>query len=653
MTLPEEFEMLLKEVVNAKRLSASKMANLTDIAMKNMEHDTQLVSVLYRTHKSLSTTAAKVSSLYIFDALSRATKHHATKHGLSGDAFTQPGNSASFLFKAGGVVEGLFQDMIASGPEAKEKTRKILDIWVKGNTFPSTILSRLSDILKGTEKVPNSKADTTTADPRIPTQTSYSPPTPVAHVNPQATLLALLTQVAASTTGIASPTPPVQTVTNIGSPPPQLDAAQLAVIQQLAHTAASVPSVSQLPPPEFVNVQKFPSSSGVNGSSHTLPHFRNEPRTMVKSEEKYSGYRSPESESRPDPHFDERDNMRGRYRGGYRNRGRGDKFQGRNWDVRDRDRYRDSDRDQSPPHTSRGGRSRSRSPPSRYGGRRDPHYYSPPRRPHVASQYSGQRDTSVKRENESGKDEFGRDIRTASPTTSHPEVAEAKSPPPKPTLPHSPPPISPRSPLAPTSNPDSNSQKPVSPLVNANTSSNEPSALVITNLSMGLGMENFNLSTFDYTSPASWEALGKMWQVTHGYLPTTQQLMEFVISSGTGQSNPTAEITNHTFESSHGPSNRGRGRGRGGFYRGRGGTTHGNGRSMQDSDRDFDYTSQATDAIVLGGEPQLENIPQTTVNSAQSMEAQEDQSASNSSSGRMQRVGDKWMFVRGVAMDVS
>ncbi len=32
-----QFENVLKEVVNGKRLSASKMTNLTDIAMKNME----------------------------------------------------------------------------------------------------------------------------------------------------------------------------------------------------------------------------------------------------------------------------------------------------------------------------------------------------------------------------------------------------------------------------------------------------------------------------------------------------------------------------------------------------------------------------------------------------------------------------------------
>jgi len=74
-----------------------------------------LVSVLYRTHKSLSSTTAKIWSLYVFDALSRAAKGYILKHNVSGDISTQPGNPATFLLKIGGVVEGLFQDMIASG----------------------------------------------------------------------------------------------------------------------------------------------------------------------------------------------------------------------------------------------------------------------------------------------------------------------------------------------------------------------------------------------------------------------------------------------------------------------------------------------------------------------------------------------------------
>ncbi|PPQ69826.1 LOW QUALITY PROTEIN: hypothetical protein CVT26_014204 [Gymnopilus dilepis] len=700
MSAPEEFETLLKEVVNAKRLSASKMTGLTDIAMKNMEHDTQLVSILYRTHRSLSTVAAKISSLYVFDALSRAAKHYSTKHGLTGDAFTQPGNAASFLFKVGGVVEGLFQDMVATGSaEAKDKTKKILDIWVKGNTFPSSILSQLSDVLKGTEKgayssflvfakyflpmqsnififskfrlamteiclrsvstlVPETKP-TVTADPRLPNQANHTTTpslpqnVPVAGLDPQTALLALLSQAAASTTAVPPALVP-QIAANIGSSTPQLDAAQLAVIQQLAHTAASVPSVSQsLPTPESVNVQKFPSSPGVNGSSHTpsLPSgLRNEPQAVAKNEQRHTGYRSPERNSRPDPRYDESDNMRGRYRGGYRNRGRGDRFPGRNWDVRDRDRYRDSDRDHSPPRSGRGNRSRSRSPPSRYGGRRDPRNYSPPRRSYTSAQPPAQRQA---RESEPGKDEFGRDIRNGSPIANS---TDDKSPSqPKTTPQHSPPPISPRSPPTAQSTHDLNhDQKNVLASVTANTSSGQPSAFTISkSVSHGPGLESFDLSAFDYTSPASWEALGKMWQVTHGYLPSTEQLMQYVIMSGTGpsQADTSTQDTNGlNYQRNDWSGNRGRGRGGGGFSRGRGGSMYGNGR--EHGPGEYDDNSQATDAVVLGGG--TEDVTQYPMAYEASTDISVDPRPTPvSTAGRMQKVGDKWVFVRGPATDSS
>jgi len=148
----EIFESTLKEVVQAKRLSASKMGKLTEIALKSMTDDTQLVSILYRTHKSLP-PAAKVSSLYAFDALSRAARTQVIKQGMTGDINSEKGNCATFLLKVEGVLEGLFQDMIMIGtPESKEKTKKILDIWIKGNTFPSSVLTRLTDVVKDAEK---------------------------------------------------------------------------------------------------------------------------------------------------------------------------------------------------------------------------------------------------------------------------------------------------------------------------------------------------------------------------------------------------------------------------------------------------------------------------------------------------------------------
>ncbi|KJA28043.1 hypothetical protein HYPSUDRAFT_178187 [Hypholoma sublateritium FD-334 SS-4] len=643
-----DFESVLREVVNGKRLSASKMMNLTDIAMKNMENDTKLVSILYRTHKSLPNTAAKIYSLYVFDALSRAAKHHATKHNLSGDAFSNPGNAATFLLKVGGVVEGLFQDLVTGGtPESKEKTKKILDIWIKGSTFPPTILVPLADILSGNKKEPDAPVSvvpvtepqpTPTVDPRMAhtIHTPVSAPiTPsVVVVDQHATLLALLTQAAASTT-----VPTHAPINTIISPPP-LDAAQLAVIQQLAHTAASVPSVPQfLPPPDLVNVQKFPSSSGVNGSSHSLPSYRNEPRNAVNSEHSPIGYRSPESEARPDSHFDERDNMRGRYKPGLRNRGRGERS-GRNWDPRDRDYYK-TGRDQSPStRAGRGDRSRSRSPgpSSRYSARRNSRYSSPPRKAPG---------------NEPGKDEFGRDIR---PEIPHSPAANHRSPSPTLKAPSEQSKDS-RSPLASTtdhnSTPESNSVSTFVPVI-ANISSTKPSAASLVTNTNDPGMESFDSSTFDFTSPTEWEALGKMWQVTNGYLPSTEELMHFMMTSGTAQATSNSGIATQDSQMNAPTAGRGYprsgGRGRGGFTGGRGGAYG------MPSDGSSNYTDhqRSTDAIVLQELAQDdEKYASFSGGQVWNQKIEHEESTSNAG-GRMQRVGDKWVFVRGTAMmDVS
>lgn len=130
-----------------KRLSQSKMTKLTEIALKCMEvrlfftidlmhctdegncihlyypskfvvilikSDTQLVSILYRTHKTLP-IPSKISSLYAFDALCRAARHQAVKQGQTGDINSEKGNCATFLLKVEGVLDGLFTDMINTG----------------------------------------------------------------------------------------------------------------------------------------------------------------------------------------------------------------------------------------------------------------------------------------------------------------------------------------------------------------------------------------------------------------------------------------------------------------------------------------------------------------------------------------------------------
>ena len=77
-----------------------------------------MVSILYRTHKTLS-PKHKVNSLYVFDRLARAAKRDVDKHALTADLNQERGNSATFLLKVEGVLDGLLQDTASAGSEPK------------------------------------------------------------------------------------------------------------------------------------------------------------------------------------------------------------------------------------------------------------------------------------------------------------------------------------------------------------------------------------------------------------------------------------------------------------------------------------------------------------------------------------------------------
>ncbi|KAG6836772.1 hypothetical protein H0H93_003550 [Arthromyces matolae] len=629
------------------------MSNLTDIAMKAMENDTQLVSTLYRTHKSLPPTA-KVSSLYVFDALSRAAKHHANKHGVSGDSDSGTSNCATFLLKIESVLEGLFEDMMTVGSsEAKwlapaivamltvyspiicitlnqEKSKKVLEIWLKGSTFPPQILARLSSLLEEEKQVPKVPTSTNIiADPRpAAAQSSLTPtPTPTPLTTPpvidaQATLLALLAQ-AAQAAAI-----PAQTTTSMG------DAAQLAVLQQLALAQKANSGTPSQPP------QVLPLTVS---SQSAFPSHRDERSYSSHKDPRLKGHQSSDRVNAYVDQPEERPSYRGGHRGGLRGRGRG----GGRWDDRDRDRnYQERDDRHSP---RRQGRSRSRSP-SRPGDRRDLTPHSPPRRPPLASvEYHGRGSTDSRPlDKNDGKDEFGRDIRSQSPDgrNTHPTYV-AHSPRPTTTLTSVPTTVSNSTsqsatePIidsqlsAQTSNHD---QMSLPPLIAANTSSSLRSAHVISSTaSAAPGLESFNPMTFDFTSPTSWEALGKLWQITKGYMPSTEELAQFVMTSGQSASFMQTTVQGSVWENT---SKYPAGRGRGGFSRGRGGFYH-NTHNIQDGPEH--YSNHDTDAVVLGGDSTSLMSPSEIMHV--------DNNSSNKpqiggAAGKMQRVGDKWVFVR-------
>ncbi|KAH8110786.1 hypothetical protein DFH11DRAFT_1513916, partial [Phellopilus nigrolimitatus] len=631
------FETTLKEVVNGKRLSASKMAKLTEISMKLMEHDTQLVSILYRTHKSLP-IGAKTSSLYCFDALCRAARHQVTKQNLSGNIHAEKGNCATFLLKIEGVLDGLFQDINSSGiSEAKEKTKKILDIWTKSNTFPANVLTRLTGQVRTAEN-PKASSGTTTTDPRKhPTPPSEVTPPPAAIAatptveSAQAALLALLSSAAAANNASGSQTTTNTSSIQANSTPPQsqLEQIQLVLLQQLANkTSAGIGNVA----PPFVPAQQtlnFPSSSSrspPNPESYASLD-RRDPRFSRFEDAPAGGL----GRGRGTPY----DDRRGGFRGNPPPR---ENFRGRRNHEHDRQHSwgREKDDHWEPPN--RGRISRSRSPPPRGAGRRDGRPYSPPRRPSVTTPTEVSR--AVPGAPEVGKDEFGRDIRAPSedpegkilPASSTEGDARGRS-----MSVHEGADASyEQVPETPSGN--------VTPIANPNDSS----------LAHSGGLESFDLASFDPTNAASWKALGDAFEVTNGYLPSQEELMNLVMSGmgmamGMGMGGmggvPAPPVPGAGFATGLG-QNTGRGVGAQEWAAGA---------------YDNRSNNQGSDAVILGpsgaqaavgtygkGGAQSNSGPNSPVEH-QIPSPSAGGGGGGGAGGQMRKVGDRWMFVRDAA----
>ncbi|OCH91472.1 hypothetical protein OBBRIDRAFT_753012 [Obba rivulosa] len=695
MASVETFESTLKEAVQAKRVSASKMSALTELALKCIKNDTQLVSILYRNHKTLSSTG-KINSLYVFDALARAARHQVKKHGLTLDVPSDQGNCATFLMKIEGVLDGLFKDMASSRkPEPKEKAKKILDIWHKSETFPSAVLARLSKLLKdAAEKESDKVVAEVTADPRSQANPnpSTTPPQPMpqsnvqpaqltAPVNPdvQSTLLALLSQAAQAANAVAGSsngqTMPNSTAATSLPQAQALHAGQLALLQHLTQTAGSGNVIPTQPVPVPLPVSLASSSTSnavsvvppVGGPAHPPP-YRNDQFGPGRREPAYDRFAGPGGNRISEYHDDRRDN-RGGFRGGFRGRGRG---RG-GWDDRDRFNDRGRDRDWNPQQRARN--SRSQSPTSRsYPGHRDAKPYSPPRQPPVAPA-QGATGTATP-----GKDEFGRDLRAGSseaagstPNTDRPRDSR-----------------SPSTALSALSSVEHYSTTPHNEGTAVEPSSIQPSPIpVIASASSTgstatmplVGLDTYDMSTFDPSAPASWGTLGNAWAVTHGYMPSETELMQFAFAAGLMGPLPVTSqfgtqqaaqwpVQDHSWGNAHlaGHAAHGAWSGGGGFAsRGRGhGASHGygNGRDAEVAGGG-PLEQRETDAITLGGEDSggynsfdaQAGWPGPAGADGDLDQATSEQVPGGEGTpgdvGSMKRVGDKWVFVRNETSDTT
>jgi protein NRD1 len=204
------------------------------------------------------------------------------------------------------------------------------------------------------------------------------------------------------------------------------------------------------------------------------------------------------------------DGFRGR--GGARGRGRG---RGQ-WEDRtsfdERRPPQKRERSMSPPHAGRG-------------------YGSPQGSDHDLSRPSINKAAAAA----TGKDEFGRDIRSGSPDAEDPVPVRSQPPRSSAVESTNATTASGASVDRPSNVPKPKHEPPSVQTIPVLYAQPGPAALPTPSVSVKptpTGLHAFDFATFDFTNPESWTSLGQAWKVTNGFDPSQEQLMQFVMSGG-------------------------------------------------------------------------------------------------------------------------
>lgn len=144
MSTTEQFDSLLKELATLKApgVSGSRIKKLTDIALRNVSDESQLITSLYSNCKA-TPSLHKLGTLYVVDSIVRQYVDEAKKQNQEVSASAPEGTYAAGVFRISELVESLIDDALEFLISAAQilKISKLVDIWERAETFsPETIL---------------------------------------------------------------------------------------------------------------------------------------------------------------------------------------------------------------------------------------------------------------------------------------------------------------------------------------------------------------------------------------------------------------------------------------------------------------------------------------------------------------------------------
>ncbi|KAK4115570.1 hypothetical protein N656DRAFT_386104 [Canariomyces notabilis] len=128
-------------------VSGSRIANITALCVANVQSESVLIQKLF-THFKKTPGTHKLGVLYVVDSVTRKWLDQAKAHGQTPSLTAPDGTFAAGVYRVTELIPILMNDIIATAPEdQKEKIKKLVDIWEKGQTFPASMVNSFKEKL--------------------------------------------------------------------------------------------------------------------------------------------------------------------------------------------------------------------------------------------------------------------------------------------------------------------------------------------------------------------------------------------------------------------------------------------------------------------------------------------------------------------------
>ncbi|KAK5661500.1 hypothetical protein OQA88_11404 [Cercophora sp. LCS_1] len=122
-------------------VSGSRIANLTALCVANVQSESIIVQKL-AIHFKKTPGTHKLGVLYVVDSVTRKWMDQAKAQGQPIGLGAEDGTAGAGVKRVTEVMPVMMNDIIATAPEdQKEKIKKLIDIWEKGQTFPPTLIN--------------------------------------------------------------------------------------------------------------------------------------------------------------------------------------------------------------------------------------------------------------------------------------------------------------------------------------------------------------------------------------------------------------------------------------------------------------------------------------------------------------------------------